>query len=132
MLATFFFGALREFLKKVFGALPPLPAGISLPTEIGTVRYSLMRALQGVQAAAMQQFGASEPFEYFTTGYSALHPVMAKALIKHGWVSVVRPHWVAVVVQYRLSPAGIDLKNELEAWWGDLSAGQRLRAALLE
>jgi hypothetical protein len=132
MLVGLVFRVLREPFKKAFLDLPPLPAPEPLPADINGARYTLMRALQGMRAATLQQFGVSEPFEYYAIGYSALHPVMAKALITHGWVTAARPHWAEAVVQYRLSPAGLALKIELEAWWEDMTLGQRLRAALLE
>jgi len=132
MLIGLLFRGLREPFKKAFVALPPLPAAQSLPADINGFRFTLMRTLQGMRSATLQQFGSSEPFEYYTIGYSALHPFMAKALITHGWVTAARPHWVEAVVQYRLSPAGLALENELEAWWQALTPGQRLRAVLLE
>jgi len=132
MLVGLIFRGLRELRGRAFLALPPLPVTPSLPPEVKEFRFTLMRALQGMRSATLQQFGASEPFEYYAVGYSALHPAMAKALITHGWVTTGRPHWVEAVVQYRLSPAGLALAHELESWWRGLTPGQRLRAALLE
>lgn len=132
MLIGLAFRVLREPFRKAFVNLPQFSATKSLPADINGVRFSLMRALQAVRAATLQQFGGDGPFEHYMVGYSALPPVMGKALIAHGWVTVARPHWIEAIVQYRLSDAGLALEYELEAWWAALTLGQRLRAALLE
>lgn len=132
MLAGLLFRVLREPFRKAFLGLPPLPAATALPAEINGVRFSLMRALQGMRSATMQQFGGNGPFEYYAIGYSTLQPAIAIALISHGWVVTAHPHWIEAVVQYRLSAAGLAVKNQLEAWWAELTLEQRLRAVLLE
>ena len=132
MLAGLLFRALREPFRKAFLRLPPLPAETSLPAEINGLRFSLMRALQGMRSATLQQFGKDGVYEYYAIGYSALQPAIAITLITHGWVIAAQPHWVEAIVQYRLSAAGLAVENQLEAWWAALTLEQRLRAVLLE
>lgn len=132
MLAGLLFKVLREPFRKAFLGLPPLPATTSLPAEINGLRFSLMRALQGVRAATLQQFGKGGLYETYAIGYSALQPAIAIALITHGWVTAGQPHWIEAVVHYRLSATGLAVENQLEAWWADLTLEQRLRAVLLE
>ncbi len=132
MLAALLFRALREPVRKSFVALPPLSAATPLPTDITGLRFSLMRALQGIRSTALQQFGGSGLFDCYMVGHSVLQPAIAVSLITHGWVVVGRPHWVEAIVQYRLSDTGLALKNQLEAWWAELTLEQRLHAVLLE
>jgi hypothetical protein len=132
MLIGLAFRLLREPYAKALVELPPLSSTKALPAEIDGVRFSLMRALQGVLSVSLHQFGLNEPFQYYAIGDRVLQPVLAKVLISHGWVTSARPHWAKAVVQYRLSADGFALKNELESWWTTLTLGQRLRAVLVE
>lgn len=132
MLVGLAFRLLREPYKKALLDLPPFSSTKALPAEIDGVRFSLMRALQGVLSTSLHQFGLNEPFTYYAIGGRVLQPVLAKVLISHGWVTAGRPHWAEAVVQYRLSTDGFVLKNELESWWAALTLGQRLRALLVE
>lgn len=132
MLIGLVFRLLREPYAKAFANFPALCSKQALPAEIDGVRFSIMRALQGVLAASLHQFGVKEPFQYYAIGHTVLQPVIAKVLISHGWVTAGRPHWSAAVVQYRLSADGLELKRELESWWAGLTLGQRLRALLVE
>lgn len=132
MLAAFFIKAMREVWWKSFRTLPPLEAAASLPANVSSLRYSLMRALQQIRSTSLHQFGHNGVFDYYVAGDSPVHPMIATILIKNDWVVVGRPHWVEAIVQYQLSSAGLTLKNQLEAWWADLTLQQRLRAALLE
>ena len=132
MLIGLAFRFLREPYRDAVLDLPPLSCSKVLPAEIDGVRFSLMRALQGVLAASLHQFGVSEPFQYYSIGHTVLQPVIAKSLISHGWVTAGRPHWTEAVVQYRLSADGLQLKEELESWWQAMTLSQRLRALLIE
>ncbi|MFZ2855293.1 MAG: hypothetical protein WAZ34_14450 [Rhodocyclaceae bacterium] len=132
MLIGLAFRLLREPYAKALADFPPLCSKQALPAEIDGVRFSLMRALQGVLAASLHQFGVKEPFQYYAIGHTVLQPVIARVLINHGWVTAGRPHWSAAVIQYRLSADGLELKRELESWWSALTLGQRLRALLVE
>ena len=126
------FRLLREPYAKALLTLPSFSSTKTLPAEIDGVRFSLMRALQGVLSMSLHQFGRDEPFQYYSIGGRVLQPVLAKVLISHGWVTSARPHWAEAVVQYRLSADGYALKTELECWWHALTLGQRLRAVLVE
>jgi hypothetical protein len=132
MLVGLVFRLLREPYAKALLTLPSFSSTKALPAEIDGVRFSLMRALQGVLSTSLHQFGRNEPFQYYSIGGKVLQPVLAKVLISHGWVTSARPHWAEAVVQYRLSADGFALKNELENWWHALTLGQRLRAVLVE
>lgn len=132
MLIGLAFRLLREPYTKALVNLPPFSSTKISPAELEGVRFSLMRALQGVLSTSLHQFGLNEPYQYYAIGGRVLQPVIAKVLISHGWVTSGRPHWAAAVVQYRLSADGFALKNELESWWTALTLGQRLRAILVE
>lgn len=131
MLAGLLFRALREPFRQAFVHLPPLPATSALPDEITGLRFSLMRAMQGMRSATLHQFGGNGLFEYYLIGYSVLQPAIAIALIKHDWVTA-GPHWIESVAQYHLSATGLAVKQQLEDWWAALTVAQRLRAVLLE
>jgi hypothetical protein len=132
MLIGLVFRFLREPYSKALVTLPSFSSTKALPAEIDGVRFSLMRALQGVLSTSLHQFGLDEPFQYYSIGGRVLQPVLAKVLISHGWVTSARPHWAEAVIQYSLSADGYALKNELENWWHALTLGQRLRAVLVE
>jgi hypothetical protein len=76
--------------------------------------------------------GGTEFSELYILGQSVLQPALANILIENGWVVPGDKHWVEAVIAYRLSTAGLDIEQQLEAWWGKLTLDQRLRAALLE
>lgn len=132
MLIGLAFRLLREPYAKALVNLPPFSSSKIAPAEIEGVRFSLMRALQGILSASLHQFGLNEPYQYYAIDGRVLQPVLAKVLISHGWVTSGRPHWAEAVIQYRLSADGFALKNELESWWTALTLGQRLRAILVE
>lgn len=132
MLIGLAFRLLREPYAKALVELPPLCSTKALPAEIDGLRFSLMRAMQGVLVASLHQFGLNEQLQSYAIGGSVVQPVLAKVLISHGWVTSGRPHWAEAVIQYRLSADGFVLKNELESWWMALTPGQRLRAFFIE
>jgi hypothetical protein len=80
----------------------------------------------------LYQMGGTEFSELYILGQSVLQPALANILIENGWVVPGDKHWVEAVIAYRLSTAGLDIEQQLEAWWGKLTLDQRLRAALLE
>lgn len=131
MLAGLFFRVLREPFRQAFVHLPPLPSTDALPASINGLRFSLMRALQGMRSATLHQFGGNGLFEYYAIGYSVMQPAIAIILIKNSWVTA-NPRWIESVTQYHLSAAGLAVKNQLEDWWGGLTMAQRMRAVLLE
>lgn len=59
MLAGLLFRVLREPFRHAFVHLPPLPATTTLPDEITGLRFSLMRAMQGMRSATLHQFGGN-------------------------------------------------------------------------
>jgi hypothetical protein len=91
-----------------------------------------MRTLQGIRTLYLYRFGKNEAFEQFMVGPHMLHPAVGKVLIRYGWVAAGQAMWAEAVAQYRLSPRGVALKNDLEAWWATLTLSQRLRVVLTE
>lgn len=132
MLIGVVFRVLREAFAKALGELPALSAAEPLPAEAAAIRFSLMRALQGVRTLSLHRFGASEAFHHYMVGACVLQPAVGKALIQFGWVAAGQSLWAKAVAQYWLSPKGLALKDDLESWWATLTPGQRLRAALVE
>jgi hypothetical protein len=126
------FRALRAPSVKALVELPELAAAEALPADTAAIRFTLMRALQGVRTLYLYRFGKSEASEQFMVGNRMLHPAVGKVLIRHGWVAAGQAMWAEAVAQYQLSPKGLALKNDLESWWATLTLGQRLRAALTE
>lgn len=131
MLAALLFRSLRESLAKSFRDLPPLTT-VDLPSNLRSLRFSLMRALQHIRSTSLYRFGGKEFSECYIVGNSPLQPVIADILISHGWVIPGQQHWVEAIVQYHLSSAGLAVETQLETWWSGLTLKQRLRAALLE
>lgn len=130
MLMGLIFRALREPSAKAFRDLP-LPR-TPLPAEVAAIRFSLMRALQGVREFALYQFGREATFRRYMVGPWPVQPVIGEVLVRHGWVTAGAQPWAEAVVQFRLSSAGMALAEDLESWWANLTFGQRLRAVLAE
>ncbi len=132
MLIGLFIKTVRREWWKAFATLPPFDDGGSLPSSARSLRFSLLRSLQLLQKVSLYQVGGTKFSEYYLLGHSLVQPSIAKMLIKNGWVVPGNAHWVNNIVKYRLSSTGLALERQLEAWWAELTFGQRLRAVLLE
>ena len=132
MLIGLLFSSLRQTSARAFVDLPRLLASSPLPAEVAAIRFSLMRALQGVRSLALYRFEVDETFRRYMVGAWPLQPAIGDVLIRHGWVTAGAVPWAEAVAQYRLSSSGMTLVDDLESWWAGLTLGQRVRAALAE
>lgn len=133
MLIGLVFRVLREPSAKAFLDLPKLSAtAVQLPKDVEAIRFSLMRALQGVRSLSLYRFEGGETFQKYMVGAWMLSPAIGDVLIRYGWVMAGQSLWAKAVAEYRLSPKGVDVANDLESWWASLTLGQRVRAVLVE
>ncbi len=132
MLIGFLFSRLREPSTKAFLELPRLLPRTPLPADVVPIRFSLMRALQGVRNFALYRFGNDDAYRRYMVGPWPLQPVIGEVLIRHGWVRADDEPWPEAIARYELSSAGITLADDLESWWASLTLGQRMRAAIVE
>ncbi|HEX6736479.1 MAG TPA: hypothetical protein VF096_16860 [Azonexus sp.] len=132
VLAGYFLSAIRRVWWKSFSDLPPLGAPVALPSNASRLRFSLLRSLRQLERTSLYQMGGTKFSECYVIGGAMVLPAVANILIKNGWVVQGGTHWIEEIVKYQLSSAGWAMERQLEAWWAELTLGQRLRAALLE